>query len=232
MPSKKTAASKKRPKLTQHVSVHVVFVPILTLTFILWMLYRSLFAFPVWFDETIGKALFFGLPVWVYVTVTQFQDVVEAFAPYKLKNGLIMGVLMGGVFGFATSVLFLLDRGGAVMPVALYSSPLFWIEFFLSMCTAFWETLLFFALVQSVIMYQWKALPLWQQLVWVAGIFTLFHLANTLIRYPLELVLPQLSILFAFALGQALLFAKERNAYTLILSHSIWGMVLLTHTLV
>ena len=37
------------------------FLPILLLTFLLWLFYRSIFHFPVWFDESLGKLIFFAL---------------------------------------------------------------------------------------------------------------------------------------------------------------------------
>ena len=40
---------------------HQLFFPIVILIGIIWFLYRSLFNFPVWFDEIIGKAIFFFL---------------------------------------------------------------------------------------------------------------------------------------------------------------------------
>lgn len=230
MPSRKNSTTKKNSSRSKTISVHVIFLPLLTLTFVLWLLYRYLFSFPVWFDETIGKALFFGLPVWVYVTATQFRDVAESFALYKLKHGVLMGLLVGGLFGFATSLITLLQRGGGVEAVLLFDSPYFWYEFFLSLCTAFWETLLFYSFCMMVILRQWKHWGLVQQVVFTAFIFLLFHIPNTLLRYPLHLVAPQLLLLFLFAIGQALLFVNQKNAYSLVFSHAIWGMVLLTHT--
>src|SRR5690606_32662260 len=95
--------------------------------------------------------------------------------------------------------------------------------------TAFWETLLFYSFALTVIQEKFSEWTVSKQAVLAAIIFLLFHIPNTLVRFEMMAVLPQLLLLFLFALGQAYLFAVRRNAYALILSHAIWGMVLLVH---
>lgn len=226
MPSTK---NKSQRKTTKVLSRHVLFFPLLTMVLVLWFLYRSLFDFPVWFDETVGKALFFGLPVWVYVTVTGYEKIVESFASHKLKEGLLLGIAIGGIYGFVMSILSLVQSGASVEAVMLFESPLFWQEFSLALLTSFWETLLFFSFVMTIVLEKYKKWSMTKSVLFTAIIFLIFHIPNTLLRFSGVQVASQLFILALFAIGQALLFYDRRNAFALVLSQAIWGMVLLVH---
>lgn len=208
---------------------HIIFFPLLLLTLVLWILYRALFVFPVWFDESFGKGLFFGLPVWFYIVITQSEAIKDTFSRYKLQSGLLLGLAVGGIFGFTTIIMSLLQTGATPQAVPLFSSPNFWQEFLLALLTAFWETLLFFSFVMVVIQQKYAKLPLTMQLTMVVVIFMLFHLPNIVLRFQGVAILSQVFLLSLFALGQALLFASRRNFYALVISHAIWGMVLLVH---
>ncbi|MCA9369039.1 MAG: hypothetical protein H6773_02380 [Pseudomonadales bacterium] len=226
MPSKNTKSQRKNSEI---LSRHILFFPLLTLVLVLWLLYRSLFQFPVWFDETVGKALFFGLPVWVYVTVTGYEKIIDTFSSYKLQEGLLLGIAIGGIYGFVMSILSLAQSGAAVEAVMLFDSPDFWREFSLAMLTSFWETLLFFSFVMTVLMEKYKKWSMLKTVFFTAVIFMIFHIPNTLLRFSGVQILSQIFILSLFALGQALLFYDRKNAYALVLSQAIWGMVLLVH---
>lgn len=195
----------------------------------MWFIYRSLFTFPVWFDESIGKALFFGLPVWLYILISNLKGISDSFALFKIKRGLMLGIAVGGVFGFIASLLSLVQSGGQVQAAMLFVSDQFWWEFLLALLTAFWETMFFYSLVMVVIQDKFRDWSLLKQILLVAGIFLLFHLPNTVLRFGGVAVAYQLILLFFFAVGQGFLFASEKNAYSLVLSHAIWGMVLLIH---
>lgn len=208
---------------------HTVFFPLLAVTFIVWVLYRALFRFPVVFDETIGKAIFFGLPVWLYVTMTNSKSIVDTLAPEKLKKGLLLGLAVGGLYGFAMTLFQLWGPNVTVSPVAYFTSSNFWWEFMLAIFTSFWETLFFFSWIMVVIQEKYKHWSLGQQVLVVAAIFTVFHIPNALLRFDLSSILTFVMIMFMFAVGQSLLFAYRRNAYALILSQALWGMVLLLH---
>lgn len=209
-----------------------LFFFVLSLTFILWLIFRLVLPpFPVWFDETVGKALFFGLPVWLYLTATQDRLVWKTFAWDKFESGFLLGVAFGGIYGFVTSIIFLLMQGGQVQPVQLFASPQFWNEFMLALFTGFWETLLFFSLTQTMIE---KFFPKWsvtQQVLLVTAIFVAFHLPNMVLRADALAVAWQVVLLTSFAAGQSLIFSQTKNSYALILSQAFWGMVLLTHSL-
>ncbi|MDQ3008591.1 MAG: hypothetical protein M3Q81_03270 [bacterium] len=208
---------------------HVAFIPLLAVCFIFWVIYRLIFTFPVAFDETIGKALFFGLPVWLYVSMTGSRIIPDTFDLIKLRRGLLLGIAFGGIFGFASVLLKLWQGDQVVVAAPLFTAPLFWGEFILAIMTGFWETLFFFSWIYTVIDQKWFKWPLLQKVVLCAGIFVLFHLPNTVLRLEGSMGLAQLLLLFLFAMGQALLFHQHRNGYALVLSHAIWGLILLLH---
>lgn len=226
--------SKRKPKSASHtVSVagpkasYAAFIPLLIITCLIWYVYRAVFTFPVWFDETIGKALFFGLPVWLFVTLSGNKKIAETFAISKLWPGLLLGVAVGGIFGFATSIMLLFQSRGLVVPVALFESPLFWGEFLLALFTGFWETLFFFSWIMVVWQEKYSRQTLATQILAVAAIFLVFHLPNLFLRFETMAALKLATLLFLFAVGQALIFTRWRNGYALTISQALWGMVLL-----
>ncbi len=212
------------------IAQHIAFIPLLLLVFVMWCVYRYLFRFPVWFDESIGKAVFFGLPVWLYVSITRSKSIADTISPRYLQSGLWMGLAIGGLFGFAGALASLMRKGVVVQAAPLFASDSFWWEFALAMMTGFWESLFFYCWIMTVIMEKFKNWSLLNQVLVTAVIFLVFHIPNTILRFDLSLIGGQLFLLFFFGLGQALLFARVRNIYALSLSHAIWGMVLLVHT--
>lgn len=212
------------------ISQHIAFIPLLLLVFMMWCVYRYLFKFPVWFDESIGKAVFFGLPVWLYVSITRSKAISETVSPRYLQSGLWMGLAIGGLFGFAGTLASLLRKGVVIQAAPLFAAEGFWWEFMLAMMTGFWESLFFYCWIMTVIMEKFRNWSLLNHVVVTALIFLAFHIPNTLLRFDLSLIGGQLFLLFFFAVGQALLFSRTRNIYALALSHAIWGMVLLVHT--
>lgn len=227
--SKPQVRSRSRQGRGRKPSAHVAFYPLLVLTLVLWFLYRYLFSFPVWFDESIGKAVFFGLPVWLYLASTGSREILDSFAFYKIKRGLLLGLAIGGVFGFTSAVLSLLVQKTTVLPAPLFLADAFWWEFFLSLLTAFWESLFFFSWIMVALLEKHPKWEMWRHIAAVVIIFLLFHLPNTALRFSGSAVMVQLFLLTLFALGQALLFIRERNVYTIVMTHSLWGMVLLLH---
>jgi hypothetical protein len=212
------------------VTKHIAFFPLLLLMFIIWCVYRRLFEYPVWFDESIGKAIFFGLPVFLYASLTRSKSMVDTVDPKYMQSGLWMGFAVGGVLGFSATFATLLKSGVVIQAAPVFAADNFWWEFILAMLTGFWESLFFYTWIMVVIMEKFKNWPLLNQALLTAFIFAAFHIPNTLLRFPISMVGAQLALLFFFALGQALMFARVRNIYALSLSHAIWGMVLLIHT--
>ncbi len=225
--SKNKPVSASKTSASQHR--HGLFFPLLLVSLVLWIGYRAFFNFPVWFDESLGKAIFFGVPVWLYTTVLGFSAIADTLASKKLKPGLLQGLAFGGTYGFVAALLSLISRGGQVETVLLFQAPSFWHEFLLSLLTGFWETLFFFSWIMLVVQDKYRHWGLVNQVLLVAVIFLVFHIPNTILRFEPSQVVGQLFLLFLFAIGQAFLFARRQNAYSLILSQSIWGMVLLIH---
>lgn len=193
------------------------------------MLYRFRLTFPVWFDETIGKALFFGGPVWVFINTTRTQFLLDPWGLAKLKPGLLQGIAFGGIFGFVASVVALMTTsGGTVTSVPLFAASTFWWEFLLALLTSFWETLFFFGFILSMLLVYYKNEAM-KAIVITTIIFLAFHVPNTFLRYGIQEVPLQLGILALFAIGQSLVFWYRRNAYTLVLTQCLWGMVMLIH---
>ncbi|PIR58834.1 MAG: hypothetical protein COU69_03480 [Candidatus Pacebacteria bacterium CG10_big_fil_rev_8_21_14_0_10_56_10] len=232
MPSsrqRRTSSRSRRPGRPGRAN-HLVFLPFLLLTFVLWVTYRALFRFDPWFDELIGKAIFFGLPVWLYVVLSDSRLIADSLDLDKLQVGLLRGLAFGGTFGFAAAAVALVTRGSSVAAADLFDSPQFWWTFLLALMTAWWETVFFFSWIMTSL---WDKYRYWapaQYVLAAALIFLVFHLPNVTLRFDtLQAVWGQVLLLGLFGLGQALLFVRDRNAYTLLISHAIWGMVLLVH---
>jgi hypothetical protein len=206
-----------------------IFVSVLVLSAVLWFLYRGLFNFPVIFDETLGKLIFFALPVWIYIHVTRDKKILKGLVPTKLPAGLLRGLAFGGLFGFVAVVLAAFKHEGPVIEVPVFLADRFWYEWFLAILTAFWESLFFFGFVQTVLKNEFKELKVKQRLLLVSLIFLLFHLPNIVLRFSGVSISLQVLLLYLFALGQAIIFNQDENLYTLIMTHTIWGMVLLIH---
>ncbi|MEN8253805.1 MAG: CPBP family glutamic-type intramembrane protease [Patescibacteria group bacterium] len=229
MPSKKSNNKSASRRSRRSSKTALVLYPLLIFTFIIWFLYRSLFEFPVWFDEIIGKSIFFGLPVWLYVTITGGRKIIDSLDFGKMNSGLLLGLALGGLYGFTASLASLIGRGSTIVMVPLFASTLFWWEFFLGLMTGFWETLFFFSFVMTGVLQRHKYWSLLNQVLLTAGIFLIFHIPNIVLRFSGTDILTEIILLFLFAVGQAFVFAKRRNFYTLVISHAIWGMVLLVH---
>lgn len=227
--SRKSARSQTAPSQASLGRQHIAFYPLLVLTLIVWFIYRRLFIFPVWFDETIGKAIFFGLPVWLYATTVNARSLIDTFASNKIKPGLLLGIAIGGIFGFSSALLAAFKGGGAVTAAQLFSTNAFWWEFFLSLMTGFWESLFFFSWIMTAVMEKHVKWPLMNQILLVASIFLVFHIPNTLLRFGAYESSVVLALLFFFAVGQGYVFSRWRNLYALAVTHAVWGMVLLVH---
>ncbi len=226
MPSKKRNKTKSRQSKKQK---HQLFWPLLILVFILWLIYRVLFSFSVFFDELVGKAIFFAFPVLIYLAITGFSLTMETLAFKKLKKGLLLGLAIGGLLGFVVVITKALFQAGQIQPMAYYLADGFWWEMFLAILTSFFETLFFFSFVMLIIEDRYKKWSLFKKIVVVALIFLIFHLPNLFLRFDWQAVYLNSVLLFTFAIGQALLFYAQRNAYTLLMTQAIWGMVLLIH---
>jgi hypothetical protein len=226
--------SKKQPKLAPStkaaVKVHPLFWPLVVVAFGLWLVYRTQIIMPVWFDEIIAKAIFFGLPVWLYMNLGGGDEVYDSIRPENLEKGLLLGLAIGGMYGFAGALAATVVGGGAVYSAPLFADSKFWWEFFLVFMTAFWETLFFYSWIMAGIQKMYRSWGILPQAVLAGSVFLLFHLPNTILRYDtLPQIMTQVLLLSVFGLGQALVFSRWRNFYTLVVSHAFWAMVLFVH---
>lgn len=222
-------AESNQSSLAARRLVHQAFAPMVVLIFVLWILYRSLFSFPVWFDETVGKAVFFGLPVWLYISMTGFRRIIDSLSFRKIKLGLWRGIAFGALYGMVVIFIRLWEAGWSFRLAPVFMAPGFWWEFLLALFTAFWETIFFFSFIGLVIKDRWPQSSTAKQVLLTTMIFMLFHVPNIFLNFPLEQVFSILLLLTLFAIGQSLLFTERENAYTLIISHAIWGMILLVY---
>ncbi len=195
----------------------------------MWILYRSLFSFPVIFDETLGKGLFFGLPIWIYLSAANQTNIIESLSLAKLKSGLLKGLAIGGVFGFVGVLLSSFIRPSPVSSAVLFGSNQFWWEFLLALFTAFWESIFFFGFIQTVLENEYNQLELYQVVSLSILLFLTFHVPNSILRYQGVMIGQHICLMTLFALGQSILFYSLRNIYTIVLTHAIWGMILLIH---
>lgn len=222
--------SKRKNKKTSRRQVdHHLFWPLLILVFLLWLLYRVLFSFPVFFDELVGKSIFFAFPVLIYISITNWPAIMETFAPSRMRRGLWLGLAMAGIFGFSAAIMSALRKGVVIAPLPIFMAEQFWWELFLALLTSFFETFFFFNFVMTVIMDRYQHWPQAKQIATVALIFLIFHLPNLFLRFDGQAVIWQIILLFTLAYGEAILFLKWRNAYALVMVQAIWGMVLLLH---
>ncbi|MEO8581468.1 MAG: hypothetical protein ABI425_02695 [Patescibacteria group bacterium] len=213
---------------------HRYFIHVLAVLFLIWSLYRYLFVgIPVVIDETIGKLIFFALPVWLYVILTQAPLLYEELNPKILVRGVFLGILFGGLFGFVSTAATWSGQSRVII-APLFLSFSFWWQFFLGVLTAFWESIFFFGWIFTTTR---LAFPRWRFLkvcLFNMLAFVLFHIPNVLIRFNTSWNLSfsayffsQLFLLAAFAVGQSLLFYRYRNLYLLTVTHAIWGIMLL-----
>jgi len=214
------------------MSHSTLFLPFVVIALILWTIYRFVFNLPVWFDESIGKALCFGLPTLVYISLTGYRGISETVDLRKLKLGLFRGIAFGGIFGFAGALASIISQNKTVLAVPFFYSGNFWFEFALAILTGFWESLFFYAFIMGVIQFAWSHWSFTKQLAVVVAIFLLFHIPAIFVESAtFTSMAGYILLVTAFGIVQALLYARNRNLYTLIVVHAIWGMTLLIHTL-
>jgi hypothetical protein len=204
-----------------------IFFALVALCFLFWLLYRSLFNFPVLFDETIGKAIFFGLPVLIFASVANYQKSSWALRPSKLFSGLLRGLAYGGLIGFFSLMIITIATQKTIEPIPLFLASSFWGELLLATLTAFWESLFFFGFFQTVLSDLIKSEG--RVILFVSLIFLVFHIPNLLLRFVGLDVTFLIGLLYLFGFGQAVIFSQEKNIYPLIITHTVWGMILLIH---
>lgn len=196
--------------------------------FIVWALYRSLFVFPDWFDEIFAKGVVFGLPSLLYARNALRGREKLGLSPDRFWCGMYMGLLVGGIYGFVGAFRSL-SSGTHVEPGMLFASSQFWYTFFLAMMTGWWESVFFFGYIMNALKDEYK-LPEVFAVVVACIVFVAFHAP---LRFMLEgfgsIAVAQLTLLGIFAAGQAILFLRTKSLYSIVISHALWGMVLMIY---
>jgi len=227
MPSKKKKANSIQEK--NNVQSRALFPALVSLTLFFWILYRYLFSFSVLFDETFGKAVFFGLPVMIFINSSRNKKIIKAFGRHQLFRGLLRGLAYGGIIGFVGLTFISIKNQSTLISAPVFLADNFWSELFLAILTAFWESIFFFGFIQSVLSEFWLTKNRGKIIFFSSLIFLLFHLPNILLRFSGLDVSFMIFLLYLFGFGQAILFEREENIYPLIITHTVWGMILLIH---
>lgn len=207
----------------------VLFSALVSLTLSFWILYRYLFNFSVLFDETFGKAVFFGLPVLIFVNSSRNKKIIKALDYQQLFRGLLRGLAYGGIIGFIGLTFISIRNQNTLISAPVFLADSFWFELFLASLTAFWESLFFFGFIQSVLSGFWHQKKRGRIIFFSSLIFLIFHLPNIVLRFSGLDITFMIFLLYLFGFGQAVLFEREKNIYPLIITHTVWGMILLIH---
>lgn len=144
-------------------------------------------------------------------------------------KGMFSGLMIGGLYEFIGVFSYML-RGTTFMRAYIFESPLFLSAFFLALMTAWWESLFFFGYVlnKTKDMFKKAEIP---AVLFTSLVFVAFHAP---IRVLMTGFTPQLGselfVLLLFAIGQSILFLRTKSIFSVVLSHALWGMVLLIYT--
>lgn len=202
------------------------FLQSISIIFIIWIVYRTFFSFPVWFDEVVAKAVVFGLPTIIYARRCTGNSCVRiGLENERFWPGMFLGMFVGAIYGFV-AVLRSMLRADQIQSVLLFASPIFWWTFFLAAMTAWWESVFFFGYVMNYL--KDKLRTELSVVVITTAVFVLFHL-------PLRLLIGDpgmmnaILLLTVFAIGQGILYLRTKSLYAVALSHTLWGMVLLLY---
>ena len=196
--------------------------------FILWALYRTFFQFPAWVDEVIVKAIIFGGPAFLYARRVVGGQEKLGLSTKNFWCGMYFGLFVGGLYGFVGALRSLM-QGVHIEAIPLFSSSAYWYQFFLAVMTAWWESLFFFGYIMNALKEEYR-LPEVASVIGAMLVFVMFHAPlRVLLGGWNSVTFSQLAILGIFAVGQAILFLRTRSIFSVILSHALWGMVLLVY---
>jgi len=200
----------------------------------LWTGYRLVGGFPEWIEETVLKGLIFGAPVLWELRRRAIKQSEFGLGTQRFWLGMYLGLGLGALYltvAFAANVL----RGVEMQTVRLYLTEGFWQLFLVSIFTSWWESLLFWG-------YGWTTLyhlftksdsqfAGFNATFWSAIVFIIFHLPLIFITQGFgEVSGFAILAISLFAFGQAIVYWKTKNLYTMTISHLLWGMMLLVYS--
>jgi len=192
--------------------------------FILWGLYRLLFRFPVWIEETFFKAIVFGLPVFVVLYKTKKKP--WSFLGMTTKNlfeAVYLGLGLGLLLGFVGQLgNFIRHQGSLVYSDFGLTASNIGAFLILALITAFWEELLFMGYILNHLVITLKSE--WQTALITSGLFSMVHLPALVVsQLPTAQIILQLILLITLGIGNSILMLRTKNLAAPILAHALWG---------
>lgn len=200
-------------------------VSVYVFVFAVWGLYRLLFRLPEWFEETVLKAVVFGLPVMVVVLKYEKKRWADLG---MVTKGLLASLYFGLLFGLWLAVLgnvvaFLRDGGvrfNADMTVAAFGDLML-----LGLVTAFWEQLLFMGYFLPRIV---KAVR--SELYGVAIVALMFAILHVPVQVAqgvdFSQIIVRFILLYSLGFGNGVLYLRLKNLVAPIFAHLAWGSVI------
>jgi membrane protease YdiL (CAAX protease family) len=204
--------------------LHRVLV-IYVFVFLVWGLYRLLFRLPEVLEETLLKALVFGVPVfWVVLREEKRHLADLGMRTQGLLASVYFGLLFGLWLAFLGNVLaFLRDGGIQVNPdvsVAVFGNLML-----LGLVTAFWEQLLFIGYFLPRLVKDLKGEMV--ALLVVGFMFALIHMPIQLAQgVGLDQIIVRFLLLYSLGFGNGVLYLRFKNLAAPIFAHVAWGSVI------
>lgn len=210
------------------------FLTIIGCIFVLWTGYRLIGGFPEWVEEVFLKGLIFGTPVIWELNRRAIKHAEFGLGNQRFWLGMYLGLGLGALYltaAYASNVL----RGVVMQPVQLYLAERFWNIFVISIFTSWWETLLFWGYGWTTLNHLFSKISPedagFNATIWSSIVFIIFHLPLIFITQGFGKVSAFAVVAISlFAFGQAIVYWKTRNLYTLTISHLLWGMMLLVYS--
>lgn len=200
-------------------------VSVYLLVFLVWGIYRLLFRFPEWFEETILKAIVFGLPVFFVVYRVEKKNWNDLG---MVTKGLLASVYFGLLFGLWLAVLgnivaFLRSGGVRFNPDITVGA--FGDLMLLGLVTAFWEQLLFMGFLLPRIVR-----GIGSEVVGVSMVALMFALMHVPVQVAqgvdIGQILLRFILLYSLAFGNGVLYLRLKNLAAPIFAHLAWGSVI------
>lgn len=209
----------------QHLVIWHRVIGLYVFVLLTWGLYRLLFRFPVWFEESVLKALVFGMPVlWLALRRDGWKFTHLGFTGERLFSSVYLGLGLGVFLGFLGQIGNIIRHGGIELSSFGLTSESLGGFLLLALVTAFWEELLFVGYIlqrlEAVIADEWLRSSL------VAGLFAFLHVPSLLFVQKVTFAqgVVYLVLLFTVGLGNSILMLRTRNLAAPILTHALWGV--------
>jgi hypothetical protein len=189
-----------------------------------WGVYRLLFRLPTIIEETILKAIVFGIPVFYVAHKRQWRWKELGMTVDNLTASVYLGILLGMILGVAGNFGNTIRHGGLQFNDFGLTSATLGSFIILSLVTAFWEQLLFtgmfLRLLAEVIKDEWK-------LTWlVAILFVGLHIPALLLIQQLQGVqfVVAVILLLLLQMGSVILMLRYKNLAAPIMAQALWGV--------